>query len=71
MLEQLEWEKLEMGGKDGYIFLQRAKTPGGWLIWLSSDMALSDDKAPSSGLMFYADPDHKWNGSFLPKSKLF
>ena len=67
MLE-LEWEKLEMGSKDGFQFLQRAKVPGGWLIWLSSDKPLPDDKAPSSGLMFYADTDHKWNGSFLPKS---
>jgi hypothetical protein len=56
MLE-LEWEQLEMGSKDGFKFLQRAKVPGGWLIWLSVDKPPSDDKAPSSGLMFYADPD--------------
>ena len=67
MLEP-EWEKLEMGSKDGWNFLQRAKVAGGWLIWLSKDKPLPDDKAPSSGLMFYADPDHKWNGSFSPKS---
>jgi hypothetical protein len=66
MLE-LEWEKLEIGSKDGLKFLQRAKAPGGWLIWLSKDKPLPGDKAPPSGLMFYADPNHKWNGSFLPK----
>ena len=66
---ELEWEKLEMGSKDGYEFLKRAKTEGGWLIWLAREKETPDDRAPRSGLLFHPDPDHTWDGRFRQKPK--
>ena len=35
--------------------IMRAKVPGGWLVIYNK-----------SDICFYADPDHKWDGSALP-----
>lgn len=45
-----EWSFNEVGA------LLRAKVPGGWIIWIRSDMG---------GLTFYPDPQHVWDGTSL------
>jgi hypothetical protein len=55
---QLVWEKLNSNG--GGFALQsdvhRAKVPGGWLVLVNH---------PTTGLTFYPDPEHKWDGGSL------
>jgi hypothetical protein len=43
----LKFERLDAGG----YAVARAKVPGGWLI------------ACGTGVTFYPDPDHEWDGS--------
>jgi hypothetical protein len=47
---QLNWEELS----SNYAAVLRAKIPGGWLI-----------SVKSSGVTFYPDPEHSWNGKTL------
>ena len=55
---QLVWEKLNSRG--GGVLLKwdvhRAKVPGGWLVLVIHN---------TTGLTFYPDPEHKWNGGSL------
>jgi hypothetical protein len=51
----IKWERLKSEGFDIY----RAKVPGGWLVWATAG-------GGEVGMIFYPDPDHKWNGSSLP-----
>lgn len=48
----LEWKKLSTT-EDFNTF--RAEVPGGWLVLA--------DYGRISGLTFYPDPDHQWDGS--------
>lgn len=52
------WEKLE--SRHGTL---RAKVPGGWLVWVSEYHGV---EGYSSGLTFYPDPEHDWDGTSLP-----
>ena len=55
---RLAWELVgsDFAGTDRkyYTGIFRAKVPGGWLITIHD-----------SGLIFYPDPSHKWDGSSL------
>jgi hypothetical protein len=42
----------------------RAKVPGGWLICAGYVLALGG--VAYSGMTFYPDPDHLWDGNALP-----
>lgn len=55
---QLVWEQLESSRADGGVFkldwqVHRTKVPGGWLVLVIHN---------TSGLTFYPDPDHRWDG---------
>ncbi len=39
-------------------FMARAKVPGGWLVGIGGNGMFS-------GITFYPDPHHKWDGSSL------
>jgi hypothetical protein len=60
------WEKLNLtvDGKElgmaarGAFAAYRAKVPGGWLIAVTSTEG-------TSGVSFYPDPRHEWNGGTL------
>jgi len=61
------WEttKTRRKSEDGKIHgtnvsIQRARVPGGWLVHLVDITGLAD-----SGLAFYPDPEHRWNGKTL------
>lgn len=47
----MKWEKL----KGNVYGTKRCKVPGGWLVIVYG-----------SGMAFYPDPEHKWDGSSLP-----
>jgi hypothetical protein len=54
----LLWEALKSSRVGGGMFkldwnVHRAKVPGGWLVLVIHN---------TSGLTFYPDPEHKWNG---------
>ncbi|MBV5338786.1 MAG: hypothetical protein J0665_04395 [Deltaproteobacteria bacterium] len=51
----IEWERLECKGA-GLMPIFRAKVPGGWLIRVQSC---------DSGVNFYPDPNHSWDGNSL------
>ena len=59
----LNLEKLNVGfaGKKagvlsrGFHTVLRAKVPGGWLVMASGGQGLS-------GVTFYPDPEHRWDG---------
>ena len=53
------WEDVESSGR-GHLAIRRAKIPGGWLVYAS------DGYYHHGGLVFYPDPEHRWNGSSLP-----
>lgn len=49
------------GKKPGHLsprLLARAKVPGGWLVGIGANQMFS-------GVTFYPDPQHKWDGSSL------
>jgi len=48
---QLVWEELKSSRVGGGII--RTKVPGGWLVLVIHE---------TSGLTFYPDPEHKWDG---------
>ena len=49
----VSWEEVE-----SHFSLLRAKVPGGWLLILNW--------GSGTGLTFYPDPNHKWDGKSLP-----
>jgi hypothetical protein len=51
----LQWAPLDSG-----VPLLRAKVPGGWLLAFAS----------GTGLTFYPDPGHEWDGASLPNQSL-
>jgi hypothetical protein len=58
---QLVWEELSSSRAEGRIFelawkVHRTKVPGGWLVLVIHN---------TSGLTFYPDPAHKWDGGSL------
>ena len=62
---ELRFERLQVGEpRHDFIHAQlsRAKVPGGWfvcIIYVSSNVG-----GPS--MVFYPDPEHKWDGGSLP-----
>ena len=46
-------------GSYGSPSVKRAKVPGGWFVY-----AVEGDA--SSGLTFFPDPNHEWDGNSLP-----
>ena len=58
--ESVKTEREEHGLLDSAYMTERAKVPGGWLV-------ISQFKIGTAhGLVFFPDPDHKWNGGSLP-----
>jgi hypothetical protein len=58
---KLVWEELKSSRADAGIFgigwkIHRAKILGGWLV-----LAIHN----TTGLTFYPDPEHKWDGGSL------
>lgn len=58
---QLVWEELNSTRAGGGIFrldwkVHRAKVSGGWLVLVMHN---------TSGVTFYPDPEHKWDGGSL------
>ena len=55
---QLAWEKLNSNGGEVLLHwdVHRAKVSGGWLV-----LAIHN----TTGLTFYPDPEHKWDGGSL------
>ena len=54
---QLVWEKLNSkGGGILHWDVHRAKVPGGWLVLVIHN---------ATGLTFYPDLEHKWDGKSL------
>jgi hypothetical protein len=52
-----------MGGKFfATVPMARAKVPGGWLVALVSGTVNSH-----TAVCFVPDPEHRWDGSFLPE----
>lgn len=59
---QLVWEEIDSSsGEEGLFRLDwkvyRTKVVGGWLVLVVQS---------TSGLTFYPDPEHKWDGANLP-----
>jgi hypothetical protein len=50
---QVHWEEL----RSSHHPVMRAKVPGGWLVTVGRG---------DSGVTFYPDPDHAWDGRSLP-----
>jgi hypothetical protein len=55
-MPKLKFESLDVGSTVS-VRLSRAKIPGGWLLIVTSNSG--------SGLTFYSDPQHKWDGNSL------
>jgi hypothetical protein len=63
---KLDLRKLEVqfDGKDPGLFtklavaIHRAKVPGGWLV-------LTAGQGGMSGVAFYPDPEHRWDGGSI------
>jgi hypothetical protein len=57
---QLVWCNLNSSSAGGEFFnlgdVYRTKVPGGWLVLVTNN---------ARGLMFYPDPEHKWDGGSL------
>ena len=58
---QLMWHEVHSTKADGGIFaigwnVHRTKVPGGWLVLVIHN---------TSGLTFYPDPEHNWDGGSL------
>lgn len=54
----LEWEEVPSSRQGGGMFslewkVHRARVPGGWLVLVMHN---------TSGLTFYPDPTHRWEG---------
>jgi hypothetical protein len=71
----MNWEHIAVRGLRPGAKLDRARVPGGWLVWVTESESI-DGRTPIgvlvdgpssvpvgfSGLTFYPDPDHAWNG---------
>ena len=55
-MPKLKFEKLDVGATLS-VRMSRARVPGGWLLVVTSNSG--------SGLTFYSDPQHKWDGNSL------
>jgi hypothetical protein len=55
-MPKLKFESLNVGSTLS-VRLSRAKLPGGWLLVVTSNSG--------SGLTFYSDPQHEWDGNSL------
>lgn len=59
-LQPLVWHKLNSSSAESRVFklgnVYRAKVPGGWLVLVADN---------ATGLIFYPDPEHKWDGGSL------
>jgi hypothetical protein len=55
-MRKLKFERLDVDSTVS-VRLSRAKIPGGWLLVVTSNSG--------SGLTFYSDPQHKWDGNSL------
>jgi hypothetical protein len=55
-MPKLKFQKLDVGSTLP-VRLSRAKIPGGWLVVITSNAG--------SGLTFYSDPQHHWDGNSL------
>jgi len=53
------WEELNMDYNQ-YPKAERAKVPGGWLVVVQAS------SSGGTGITFYPDPDHRWDGGTLP-----
>ena len=57
---RLVWHKLNSSSAEGRVFklgnVYRAKVPGGWLVLVADN---------ATGLTFYPDPEHNWDGGSL------
>ena len=59
--QQLVWQEVNSSRAGGGIFnldwnVHRTKVPGGWLVLVIHN---------TSGLTFYPDPEHRWDGGSL------
>ena len=52
----LVWQELKCSGP--FASAHRAKVPGGWLVFVVRS-------SEQSGLTFYPDPSHSWDGSSM------
>ena len=59
-MAKLNWEKLDQD--PDYFSTYRAKVPGGWLVMV----VYSGGAGAGTGVTFYPDPNHKWDGRSLP-----
>lgn len=50
-MADLKWEKVNNTGTCIDMETQRAKVPGGWLVWVHWG---------GDGVTFYPDPEYKW-----------
>ncbi len=56
----LKWEELDHENFMGIArYTYRTKVPGGWLIMCK------DIKGKASGITFYPDPNHEWDGNSI------
>lgn len=55
--KQIKWEELK-----SRLPTFRAKVPGGWFIFVAVD-------GTGTGLAFYPDPEHSWDGRTLSHKK--
>ena len=57
---QLVWHKLNSSSAESRVFklgnVYRAKVSGGWLVLVADN---------ATGLTFYPDPEHNWDGGSL------
>jgi hypothetical protein len=57
----LRWEEIMSRGL-GFATTFRANVPAGWFVFIKD----SPGQYAYSGLTFYPDPEHKWDGNSLP-----
>ena len=56
------WRRVWTGFVGGSLSVFRSKVPGGWFILIYYMRGTA-----TTGVFFYADPSHEWDGSFLPQ----
>ena len=57
----LNFAPIRQGGRPFFTEFSRAKVPGGWLV-----AAVGTTDRACQSVVFYPDPDHKWDGNSLP-----